>query len=343
MSASISRRWIQAALVVGAALAWRAPALAQTKTGTTMGVFLQIEPSARVAGMGNAGVATAFGLDAVYYNPAAIAEVDRYEGTFTHSAWLDDIRYDYVAASIPVGKWGSAYAAVTSLNSGEMDVRTVDQPLGTGERFTVSDVGIALGYGRQITDRFAAGGQITYAQESIWHSAASTVTVSVGTTYRVSDHGLHIGASLANFGTQTGYSGRDLRITYDQDPSRNGDNGTLPGEVVTGDFPVPVLFRIGIGAPYQLSPNARLMLEADAFHPNDNSESMSFGSELLLNRQLAVRAGYQNAFQTDSEEGLTAGAGFVSHYQTIQYHIDYAWADHGRLGNVSRLTVGVGF
>ncbi len=326
-----------------AALAWAAPALAQTKTGTTMGAFLEIEPSARVAGMGNAGVATSGELDAIYYNPAAIADVDHYEATFTHSAWLDDIRYDYVAASLPVGKWGSAFAAVTSLNSGEMDVRTVDQPLGTGERFTVSDVGIALGYGRQITDRFAAAGQVTYAQESIWHSTAATVTVSVGTTYRVSDNGLHIGASLSNFGTQTGYSGRDLRITYDQDPSRNGDNGTLPGEVVTGDFPVPVLFRLGVGAPFQLSPNARLVLEADAFHPNDNSESMSFGSELMLNRQLAVRAGYQNAFQTDSEEGLTAGAGFMSHYQNIQYHIDYAWADHGRLGNVSRLTLGFGF
>jgi hypothetical protein len=219
----------------------------------------------------------------------------------------------------------------------------VSQPLGTGERFSVSDVAIALGYGRQITDRFAAAGQVTYAQESIWHSTAGTVTLSVGTTYRVSDNGLHIGASLSNFGTQTGYDGRDLRITYDQDPSRNGDNGALPGEVVTGDFPVPILFRVGIGAPFQLAPNAKLMLEADALHPNDNSESMSFGSELVMNRQFSLRAGFQNAFQTDSEEGLTAGAGFSSRYQNILYHIDYAWADHGRLGNVSRLTVGFGF
>jgi hypothetical protein len=332
-----------AALSLALVAAWCAPLLAQTKTGTTMGVFLQIEPSARIAGMGNAGVATAQGLDAVYFNPAAISAVDHNQITFTHSAWLDDIGYDYVAAALPVGKWGSAYAAVTSLNSGEMDVRTVSQPLGTGERFSVSDVAIALGYGRQITDRFAAGGQITYAQETIWHSTASTFTLSVGTTYRVADNGLHIGASLSNFGTQTGYDGRDLRITYDQDPNTNGDNGTLPGEIVTGDFPVPVLFRVGIGAPYQLAPNARLVLEADALHPNDNSESMCFGSELVLNRQFSLRAGFQNAFQTDSEEGLTAGAGFSSHYQNVLYHIDYAWADHGRLGNVSRLTLGFGF
>ncbi|TMQ73514.1 MAG: hypothetical protein E6K81_04295 [Candidatus Eisenbacteria bacterium] len=50
-----------------------APARAQSKTGTAMGQFLLIEPNARVAGMGNAGVALADGLDGVYYNPAAIA------------------------------------------------------------------------------------------------------------------------------------------------------------------------------------------------------------------------------------------------------------------------------
>lgn len=331
------------ALMIGLVAAWTAPVLAQTKTGTTMGAFLQIEPSGRLSGMGNAGVAMATGLDAVYYNPGAIAEVDHYEVTFTHSSWLADIRYDYVAGSIPIGKWGSAYAAVTSLNSGDMVVRTVDQPLGTGERFSVSDVAIALGYGRQITDRFGAGGQLTYSQESIWHSTAATLTFSVGTLYRVAENGLHIGASLSNFGTQMGYDGRDLRITYDQDPSRNGDNGALPGEVVTGDFPVPILFRVGVGAPFQLSQSARLALEVDALHPNDNSGSMSFGSELLLNRQLALRVGFQNAFQTDSEEGLTAGAGFASHYGDVQYHIDYAWGDHGRLGSVSRFTLGFGF
>jgi hypothetical protein len=343
MTPRLSKKRALGALVLSLAAAWVAPVLAQTKTGTTMGAFLQIEPSGRLSAMGNAGVAMADGLDAVYYNAASIADVDHYQVTFTHSAWLADIRYDYVAGSIPIGKSGSGYAAVTSLNSGEMIVRTVEQPLGTGERFTVSDVAIALGYGQQITDRFAAGGQVTYAQESIWHSTAATLTFSVGTLYQVADNGLHIGACLSNFGTQMGYDGRDLRITYDQDPSRNGDNGTLPGEVVTGDFPVPILFRVGIGAPFQLSQNTRLNLEADALHPNDNSGSMSFGSELLLNHQFALRAGFQNAFQTDSEEGLTAGAGFENRYGDIQYHIDYAWADHGRLGSVSRFTLGFGF
>lgn len=326
-----------------ALLVFAGPAAAQTKTGTSMGQFLLIEPSARVAGMGNAGAAMASGLDGVYFNPAAIAGVERYGAMITHSEWLAGIRFDYVAASIPMGKWGSAFASVTSLNSGEIPVRTVSQPHGTGERFTVSDVALGLGYGREITDRFSAGAQVHYVQESIWNSTASTMTLSIGTLYRVSDQGLHIGASLANFGTQTGYDGRDLRITYDNDPDRFGDNSALPAEMFTGDFPVPVLFRLGLGAPFKLDHGIRLTVEADAYHPSDNSESISLGTEVSYREQFSLRLGYQNAFLTDSEVGLTLGTGINGKYDDIRYHVDYAWADHGRLGNVSRLTLGFGF
>ena len=311
-------------------------ALAQSKTGTAMGQFLLIEPSARVAGMGNAGVALPVGLDAVYFNPAAIAETDRYGLTITHSEWLAGINYDYVATAIPAGKWGSTYVAITSLNSGEIDVRTVSQPLGTGERYSVSDIGIALGYGRQLTDRFSAGGQITFVQETIWNTSASTFTLDIGTHYQVSDQGLRIGASLAHLGTQSGYSGRDVRITYDNVPGQNGDNGALPGEAFTGEFPVPILFRFGLGMPFQLSTNARLNVELDAFHPSDNTESVSFGAEGVYSNRLALRLGYQNLFLQDSEVGLTLGAGVMGDMQGAHYRLDYGWADQGRLNSTQR-------
>ena len=79
-------------------------AAGQTKTGTTIGQFLLIEPSARIAGMGNAGVAAWQGLDATYYNPAVIGLLSRYSVQFTHSAWLADISYDHVAVSLPTDK-----------------------------------------------------------------------------------------------------------------------------------------------------------------------------------------------------------------------------------------------
>jgi hypothetical protein len=329
--------WVLAAVLAAA------PAAAQDKTGTTIGQFLLIEPSARIAAMGNAGVTLLDGLEAVYYNPAAVASLRRAAVQFSHSAWIADISHDWAAAALPLGDWGNAYASVTALHSGDMEVRTVSQPLGTGERFNVSDVAIGLGYGRQITERFAAGVQLSWVQETIWHTSMNTAVMSVGTIYRISKNGLHLGSSLSNFGTQGAFDGRDLRITYDQDPTRYGDNGALPGEIFTGSFGVPVLFRVGLGYPLALGPQARLRLAVDAFHPADNAESVSAGAELSWRDLVAARLGYQNAFLRDSEVGWTAGGGFRGRIQEWDYQLDYAWGAHGRLGGTHRASVGLQF
>lgn len=318
-------------------------ARAQTNTGTAIGQFLLIDPGARFAAMGNAGVSTADNLQSIYYNPAAIGFLPRWEFTFTHAAWLADITYDYAAVILPMGKVGNAFASVTALNSGVMDVRTVEQPLGTGEQFTVSDVALGLGYGLPLTDRVSAGIQANYVQERIWHSSAGTVTVSVGTLYQMPGNGLRIGASLSNFGTRARYDGRDLRIIYDFDPNRYGDNNTLPGERFVDSYAVPQMFRVGLGLPWKIDDRQRLFFAADAHHPSDNTESVSLGSEYAYRDLLALRLGLRDLFLQDAEGGLTFGAGTGGRLDNVQYRLDYAWADYGRLESVHRVTFGVIF
>ena len=329
-----------AALAVAIAAA---PALAQSKAGTTIGQFLLIEPSARITAMGNAGVSLLGGLDAAYYNPAAVSTIERYEVVFSHSEWLADIRYDYAGIAIPMGRFGIAYGTVTSLGSGEIDVRTVAQPLGTGERYTVNDIAFGLGYGRAITDRFSVGGQVSYMQETIWHSTVSAMGLNIGTMFKVAEHGLHIGSSLSNFGTQASYDGRDLRILYDNDPARYGDNGALPGLRFTDPFALPVMLRVGLGWPVRIDPANSLQLAVDAFHRSDNSESVSMGAEWAYREVVALRAGYQNLFLEDSEMGLTLGAGVGGKLDVYGYRLDYAWADHGRLGSTQRFSFDIEF
>ena len=337
-------RGLRVALQVGFALLLSAgSAAAQTKTGTTLGQFLMIEPNARVAGMGNAGVSLYDGLESVYYNTAAIGSLAHPEVQFTHSAWLAGITYDHIAGAMPISNWGTVLATVTALNSGDIDVRTVEQPLGTGERYRASDIGIGVGFGRQISSRFAVGAQLTWLQETIWNSSASTAVFDIGTLYRTSPNGLHLGASLSHYGTSAAFSGADLRFVYDNDPTRYGDNGALPGVRFTDAFAVPVLFRVGVGWPIKLAADQRLRLALDAFHPSDNTESMSAGAEWMYKDLLALRTGYQNLFQQDSEVGLTLGAGVRARLNEYRFKVDYAWADQGRLESTQRLTLGVMF
>jgi len=318
-------------------------AFAQAKTGTTLGQFLLIEPSARWTALGNAGVAAGSGLDGAYYNPAAAGRIERLEFQITHIDWLAGIRYEYVAAAVPLREWGTVFGTVSSLNSGEIDVRTVSQPLGTGERYTVSNVAIGLGFARAVSGRFSAGFHVKYFQERVWHSSAGTVTFDVGTVYRLRPDGLHIGSSISNFGTGARFSGRDLRITYDGDPTRSGDNGALPGERYVQEYPVPVLFRVGVGLPWQPSPDWRIWSAVEAVHPNSNPESVSGGVEATFRDLVSLRAGYQSLFEKDAEEGLAFGTGIQGRLDAFAYRVDYAWAEFGRLGNVHRLTLALLF
>jgi hypothetical protein len=63
--------------------------------------------------------------------------------------------------------------------------------------------------------------------------------------------------------------------------------------------------------------------------------------EATFRETISLRAGYQNLFREDSEEGLAVGTGIRGRLQAFQYQIDYAWADHGRLGDVHRLSLGL--
>jgi len=316
---------------------------AQTKTGTSAAQFLLIEPSAKITGMGNAGVTTYDEIQAAYYNPAAIGHFAANGVQFTHNTWIADITYDYLGMGLTLGEFGNVYASVTSLNSGEIDVRTVEQPLGTGERYTVSDLAVGVGYGREISDRFSVGVQVSFLQETIWHSSMSAFFLNVGTLYRISENGLHIGASISNFGTRAKFDGTDLRVLYDQNPDRFGDNASLPAGLWTDDFPLPILFRVGIGMPIVIDEKSTARVAIDAFHPSDNTESISIGGEWMFMRTLALRAGYQNLFQQDVEAGLTLGAGLRYEGDAYGISFDYGWADQGRLEKTHRITVGVSF
>ena len=67
------------------------------------------------------------------------------------------------------------------------------------------------------------------------------------------------------------------------------------------------------------------------------------GQEAHVAGALGVRLGYQSLFLQDSEVGLTGGAGFRGTLDGLRYHVDYAWADQGRLEDTHRFSFGLLF
>ncbi len=317
---------------------------AQTKVGTTIGQFLKITPSARANGMGNSSTSLTGEPSASFYNPAVLGRVEGFNVQLTHNEWLADINYNYVISSMSIESLGTFSFQVISLNSGEIDVRTVEQPLGTGERYSVSNVAIGIGYGIKLTDRVSVGFQINYLQESIWHSKLSTYGLNFGVLYKVAENSLTLGASISNFGPRAKYAGRDLFIDHDFDPAKHGDNDAIPSEIRTDEFSLPTLFRVGVSYPLQISEYNKFTFSVDAVHPNDNDESLNLGMEWQFLDMFSLRGGYRDLFLTDSEGGLVFGAGININFLTdYKISFDYAWSDYGRLEQVHRFTLGIQF
>ncbi len=337
----MTRTHTLAALALLAALV-AGPAAAQSKTGTTFGQFLLIEPSASVAAQGNVGATVRSDALAAYYNPGALGFQEASNAGFTHSTWLADIDYNYAAVALKAGASTTLALSVTSLASGDIEVRTPEQPQGTGELYSVEDLAIGIGVGRRFTDRFAGGVNVKYVQETIWHTSAQTVALDAGVIYELPFRAL-LGASITNFGTPASFDGTDLRVRYDQDPDAYGDNGSLPAALETEGYPLPVFFRVGMSYPVQVG-DSRVTLSADAYQPSDNSNSLSVGGEWTYANLISARAGYQNLFEEDAEGGLRLGGGLQYRVSGFDLHFDYAWADHGsRLGATQRFTLGIGF
>ncbi len=336
------KKFVMAALTAGL-VGMASGAAAQTKVGTTIGTFLRIEPSARAAGMGNAGVAMPAGIESAYFNVGTVGLLEQAEVQYTHSLWYADISYDYAAVAVPVSESGNLFLSLTSLNSGDIQVRTVEQPLGTGVFYNVSNVALGLAYGQRITERFSAGIQANYISESIWNTAATALSVNLGTIYRLSENGASLGFGLSNLSTRTRFSGDGLGIYYDNDPGIHGDNSALPAEQSTDRFPLPGLFRLGLSYPYLVSENSQFLFLVEGLHPADNSESMNLGAEWTLMQMFSLRAGYQTLFQTDSELGMTFGFGVAGNLGNQRYHLNYAWAGHEHLDDTHRMTMSIEF
>jgi len=315
-----------------------------SKVGTTAASFLEIEIGARALSMGSAFVGVANDITAMYWNPAGLARLNSNEAIFDHSKWLAGVSFDYAGVAIQMGGAGALGLSITTLNMGEMNVRTVFYPEGTGERFDASDFAMGLSYARNLTDRFSIGFSGKYIHQKIWHMNASSVAFDIGTLFTTQFHGMRLGMSITNFGPKMRLEGKDTQVKHDIDPVKYGNNSKINAHLDTDKWSLPLLFRVGVSMDVLKKPLQSLTLSVDANHPNDNTEYVNAGFEYGLFQKFYLRAGYPALFMKDSEQGFSAGAGINTLlFRNFRVKLDYAYANFGVLTNVQRFSVGVTF
>ena len=244
---------IRTAIIATAALCLIVPA-ASAQVSTAGVIFLTIEPGARNAGMGGAGVALGAdcGPTASFYNPAALARVPGTTITGMHNKMLpelvDDFYYEFLGATHSLGGAGGLGGNITFYSYGKQEQTDGSgNVLGTIESF---DLAATASYGIAISPRTAIGGsfKIIYsnlspvgAEAEMGDGRTYTFAVDAGLLFTDVLPRLNLGIVWQNVGPDIVYIDREQAD------------------------PLPQNLRVGVAyRPIDLSPH-KLTLVYDAY------------------------------------------------------------------------------
>jgi hypothetical protein len=324
--------------------------------GTTTAGFLEIGVGGAGIAMGDAYVAAAEDMSAIYWNPAGLALMENNEAMFMYQPWLVDVNSMFAGAGLYIPRLGTLAIGLAGLNYGNIDVTTLEYQMGTGEQYTAYDYNLNLSYARSLVDWFAFGASFKYVTSKIWHSNASAMAVDLGVLVQTpffspsvrEEDGMRIGMSISNYGGRMRYDGYDLLFPTDMSPEQDGNYQNLQAKYKMSDWELPLLFRVGLAFHPLVLGNQRLTVEVDALHPNNMSEYVNVGGEYKFMMagfgDLCLRAGYKGLFMVDSNYGPTFGGGIKFYLSpTMAVRIDYAYRTIGALGDVHATSFNISF
>jgi hypothetical protein len=317
-----------------------------SKVSTTAGQFLKLEVGARGASLGGAYVAGVDDISAIHWNPAGIANFQRPGAYASYLNLYAGIQHGFLGTVYPMSPTDFFGIGLTYLNSGEMEVNTIDFPEGTTEFFSVSNVAISTSYARKMTDRLNIGVTVKYVREQIWREVASTFGFDIGSQFNTGILGTTLGMAITNFSSEMKFDGPDLDVEVDVNPKNQG-NVDKEARLYTESWPLPLVFRMGIktdlvgGSNEMIKSNQnRLTLFIDGNDPLDHELRFNYGLEYEWREMASLRFGYHQNYDTAN---ITGGVGVKFNASGTGLHLDYSVADFGILDLVQQLSLGMEF
>lgn len=311
--------------------------------------YLGISMSARETAMGDAGTASVKGIQGLWHNPAVLADIPQMAAAFNQVNWLIDTKLYGAGFAYSLGNWGTIGIDVTYMDFGEiMGTQRVDKEVDYRGFITTGDIGVedyAIGfaYARRINDKFVLGLKIKRLHERLGTASyvtdeyEDTVTgekvrerktkewaiddwgLDFGTVYDVGWKGLSFAMTMQNFS-------RDMKYWYEE-------------------FQTPMALRMGMAMDVaelwsEGNDNLDLLVSIDAIHPNDHTERIHFGTELVLMERVALRGGYKFNHEIES---FTAGLGLNFDFGGITGVMDYAYGTAEYFSEINRFSISFQF
>ena len=325
--------------------------------------FLSIGVGARALSMSNAMTSAVNDVTAIYWNPAALTDIEwKYQFAFQHAAYFAGVaNYDYLGAAMAIDTDSHIGLSVIRLGIDDIpDTRLLFDSNGRINYdninfFSSADLAFIFSYARGVSfisgENFADGGGLTFGlnvkvvrRRVGQFASAWGFGLDASSKYRLNDwdFGLMLRDITTTFNTWT-INQEELRQVFNQ------TNNEIPGNSIEVTLPKMI---IGASRPFRINEKIGILPSLDLVFTFDGRRNVlvktklvslepQLGFELDYNKRYFFRAGIGN-FQRVKEfaavESLTGdtfwtfqpniGAGFVFD----DFVIDYALTD---IGNVA--------
>ncbi len=264
------------------------------RVGSAGATELLINPWARSAAWGDAGISCANGLDAVYTNIAGLAFTQKTQIRFDRTNWLGGAGINVNSAGLAQRISENSVISVTvmAMTFGDIDITTVDLPEGGIGTYSPTYSNFNVGYAREFSNSIYGGINFKVISESISDLKGTGVAVDAGIRYVTGEEDqMKFGIALKNIGPTMNFKGDglSLQVMY----PNTGDLATLEQRSAT--FEMPSLLAIGGSYDFNFTETNKLTLalgfSANSFSNDQFRLGLNYGMELEKAR-FNLMAGY---------------------------------------------------
>jgi hypothetical protein len=255
---------------------------------------LLINPWARTGGWGGINGATVRGVESMNLNVAGMAWNKGTEIGFSHSEWLSgsDIQIESFGISQKVGESGAMGLTIMSMNLGDIERTTEDQPDGNAGTFTPQFLNIALGYSKEFSNSIRGGLVARIVSESINDVSSQGFVIDAGiqyiTGFNEDKDNLKFGIAMRNVGTPMKYEGEGLAFRNDNAAT----NINVLQQQRTEEYEMPALIAISLAYDFKMVEDHKLTAQANFTSNSFIRDQFGVGLEYSFRKIFSVRGAY---------------------------------------------------
>lgn len=268
--------------------------------------FLKLGVGARPLALGEAYVALADDINAIYWNPAGLVQLRRQEAGFTYNRWFEDIGYYFFGYS---HLFNDSVFALSVYYLGAENIEGSDDASNPTGEFSVYDLAFAFSYSRKLTDKLSTGLNLKFISEKLENEDANAFAFDLGALYKTGIPNLVLGLNIQNVGTKIRF--------------------------ITQSASLPLNWKFGLA--YNLFPTYPVILTLDANKSENRDIYFGLGAEWWLGNNLALRIGRK--FDSRIDDEFRFGVGL----KVEDLRLDYAYIPHNILGDTHQFSVGFYF